>query len=45
MAKKAATKTATKTTTKSKKPNQFEHVVSASIDRLSKNYESFMNTL
>lgn len=43
MAKKAATKTATKTTTKSKKPNQFEHVVSASIDRLSKNYETFMN--
>ena len=43
MAKKAATKTTTKTTTKSKKPNQFEHIVSASIDRLSKNYESFMN--
>ena len=35
--------TTKKVTQKTKKPNQFEHIVSASIDKLSKNYESFMN--
>ena len=32
-----------KVMSKTKKPNQFEHIVSASIDKLSKNYETFMN--
>lgn len=32
-----------KVISKTKKPNQFEHIVSASIDKLSKNYETFMN--
>lgn len=32
-----------KVMSKTKKPNQFEHIVSASIDKLSKNCETFMN--
>ena len=35
--------TTEKITKKTKKPNQFEHIVSSSIDKLSKNYETFMN--